>query len=522
MNFWTLYFLVKTGLFYANYIGFNWGLNLMLALLMAWPIAPGRWQRARRALMWPAALALLYHDSFLPTPGRVLSQLGAVGGFSGEYMIELLGRVINPMALAGLAVLVVIHLLLSRWLRLSTFAFAGILSVPLVAGTGGGMTMVATQSISTAGAGAGTGPQTGSPAAANPEAELQAFYAAERQRRLTFPKTGAAPPFDIIVLHVCSLSWDDLDFVKERNAPLLKRFDVLFGNFNSAASYSGPASIRVLHGNCGQQQHMALYKGSDPKCYTFPSLEEAGFRVNGLLNHNGIFDSFSKILEVEGGLVGKLLPNKDAPVAMQSFDGSAIYDDFALLSSWWTQRQTRSTAPVALYYNSISLHDGNRVPGQTSRSSLTTYKPRLVKLMADFDRFMTQLEATGKPVVVMLVPEHGASLRGDKIQISGVREIPDPKITLVPAAIKLVGMKSNGPGPLVFDQPVSYFGLFSLLGDMLADNPFAPGAKSLAQRLEAIPTTRFVAENDDVVVMRNQANAYVMKSAGGTWVPYNN
>jgi cellulose synthase operon protein YhjU len=511
MSYWSPYFLIKTGLFYTHYIGFNWGLNLLLALFIAWPVAAGRWQRARGWVVWPAALALLYHDSFLPTPARVLSQLGALGGFSGEYILELLGRVINPPALAAFVALLVLHLLLARWLRLSTFAFMGILSVPLLTGLN-----------STPGASAGSAPSISGLTAVSPEVELKAFYAAERQRRLVFPKTVSPPPFDVIVLHVCSLSWDDLDFVQERNAPLLKRFDVLFSNFNSAASYSGPASLRVLHGNCGQYPHDALYKAADPQCYTFPALERAGYQVNALLNHNGIFDSFSKILEVEGGLVGKLQPNTHVPAQMQGFDGSPIYDDVALLSGWWTKRQTQGAAPVALYYNSISLHDGNRVAGQSARNSLVTYKPRLTKLMADFDRFISQLEASGKPVVVMLVPEHGASLRGDKVQISGMREIPDPKITLVPAAIKLVGMKSAASGPLMVNKPVSYFGLYSLLGDMMANNPYAPGSKPLAERLDAIPTTPFVAENADVVVMRNQANAYLMKSSDGTWLPYQN
>lgn len=45
--------------------------------------------------------------------------------------------------------------------------------------------------------------------------------------------------------------------------------------------------------------------------------------------------------------------------------------------------------PVALYYNTVSLHDGNRIEGVASRSSLDTYKPRLSKLLADFDQFLT-------------------------------------------------------------------------------------------------------------------------------------
>ena len=359
MSYLSLYFLIKTGLFYTHYIGFHWVLNLLLALLMFWPMPPGRWLQVRRMLAWPAALALLYHDSYLPTPARVWSQVEALRGFSGEYMLELLGRVVSPVALGALAALIVVYWLLSRWLRFSSLAFVGILSVPLVAAVGAGSANAPVPTVALASVSAGASLIAES--SSDPESQLQAFYATESQRRLIFPKTLSVPPFDVIVLHVCSLSWDDLDFVKERNAPLLKRFDVLFSNFNSAASYSGPATYRVLHGNCGQPSHARLYKGADAPCYTFPSLEQAGFQINGLLNHNGIYDSFAKILEHDGGLEGKLVSNKEAPVQMQSFDGSPIYDDFGLLSKWWTQRQTRGAAPVALYYNTISLHDGEPV-----------------------------------------------------------------------------------------------------------------------------------------------------------------
>ncbi|MBU0893218.1 MAG: cellulose biosynthesis protein BcsG, partial [Gammaproteobacteria bacterium] len=260
-------------------------------------------------------------------------------------------------------------------------------------------------------------------------------------------------------------------------------------------------------------------------CYVFPNLEKLGYQTAGLLNHDGVYEEFAHTLEQRGGLAGKLQRNQDAPVHMQNFDGSPIYNDHALLSQWWKKRSAQSGgAPVALYYNTISLHDGNRVPGMSSRSSLDTYKPRLVQLMADFDKFITELESAGRPVVVVLVPEHGASLRGDKIQISGMREIPGPRITLVPAAVKLVGMKkaADAPpaAPVVVNQPMSYLGLFTLLGDMLADNPYAATARPLAERLQAPETTPFVSENADVIVMRDAAGKFMMKSGNGEWIPY--
>lgn len=511
MSYLSLYFLLKTGLYYSHYIGFHWLPNLLLAAAATWRPAKGNWRRARRLLVWPLALALLYHDSFLPTPARVWSQLGALQGFSLSYWLELLARLWNPLALALLLGSIVVYALLSTRIRFTSLAFAAILSVPLLASLDTGGSSAATPGAATATSSTGSDPQD----------ELARFYARESQRRLTFSSAGDSPPFDIIVLHICSLSWDDLDFVNERDNPFLKRFDVVFSQFNSAASYSGPASIRVLRGNCGQSPHDKLYQSVDSQCYVFPNLEKIGYQVRGLLNHDGLYEKFADTLEQRTGLKGKIETGQGTPLILQSFDGSPIYDDFAVLSRWWQQRQSLGPQAQALYYNSVTLHDGSRTLGGSTRSSLETYKPRLTKLMADLDKFLAQLEASGKPVLVLLIPEHGAALRGDKIQIAGMREIPSPAITLVPAALKLIGLKLPPVNtPLRVTGSVSYFGLFALLGDLLADNPYLPGAKPLTDRLQKLEKTPFVSENEDVIVMRNGSGAYLMKSSDNSWTPY--
>ncbi|MFW9595195.1 MAG: cellulose biosynthesis protein BcsG, partial [Macromonas sp.] len=308
----------------------------------------------------------------------------------------------------------------------------------------------------------------------------------------------------------------------EHNHPLFNRFDLLLKNFNSASSYSGPAALRLLYGACGQMPHTQFYKNASAECLIFPELERAGFKIGGLLNHDGVYEDFTKSLEQRGGLAGKVAIGNASSERMKSFDGTPIFDDQEVLSTWWDQRLKNGDQPVALYYNTISLHDGNRLPGMTSRSSLDTYKPRLQKLFADFDKFITQLESSGRPVVLLMVPEHGASLRGDKVQISGMREIPGPRITLVPAAVKLIGLKDSPiTGPVTVDKPMSYFGLYSLLGDLIADSPYVPGARPLAARLDTLQETAFVSENDDIVVMRDPKGAYVMRSGeNGAWVSY--
>jgi cellulose synthase operon protein YhjU len=521
VTYWHLYFLTKVGLAFTGYIGFNWWLNLLLWLALFAPIEHKTLQRARAVLSWPAAIALLYSDSYLPTPERVMSQLEALMGFSATYWLELVTRLYDPAALVMVVAGVFLYAALARRVRFATFALAGILSFPVVSGIQ--EQRVRERDAAAILASQGDGTEATQAVASDPDTLLKNFYATESQKRLKFTAASGPPPFDIILLHVCSLSWDDMEFVGQRDNPLLQRFDVVFTNFNTAASYSGPASLRVLHGSCGQTPHAQLYEGVDPNCYVFPDLEKLGYQTAGLLNHDGIYEDFAKTLELRGGLAGKLQPNQDAPVHMQNFDGSPIYNDYALLSQWWKKHSsTPGAAPMALYYNTVSLHDGNRVPGLTSRSSLDTYKPRLIQLVADLDKFMSELEAAGRPVAVVLVPEHGASLRGDKIQISGMREIPSPRISLVPAAVKLVGMKNSAATtPLVVNQPMSYFGLFSFLNDLISDSPYAPDARTLADRLKAPETTPFVSENADVVVMRNAAGRFIMKSGNSDWISYN-
>lgn len=522
MSYWGLYFLVKVGLHHKGLIALNWWFNLAFALAVIWPMASARWRGARLVLALPLAVALAYSESFLPTPERVLSQMGALRGFSADYMLELVQRIVKPTDLLVAAVVLFLYAVLAQRIRFSSLAVLAIFSVPAASVLQSAMAPNPMAVAALAPAADPTGASGGVAAvAADPDSQLKVFYQTEAQRKMALSAGGQTPPFDVIVLNVCSLGWDDMDFVGLRDHPLLQRFDVVFNQFNTAASYSGPGLIRLMHGTCGQLPQKAMYAGLDPQCYVFPSLEKIGYRTAGLMNHDGVFDKFGETVMQTGGLAGKMEDNRAAPVSMHSFDGTPIYSDHALLSQWWTDRPSKGAQPVALYYNTISLHDGNRVPGMTSRSSADTYKPRLTQLFADFDKFLSELESTDRPVVVMLIPEHGASLRGDKLQISGMREIPSPRVTLVPAAIKVVGPGFTRPAsPLLVDKPTSFYGMFSLLNDLLGHPPYGASAPDLATRLAAIPPTTLVSENEDVVVMGNQTQGFQIKSGNGAWLPY--
>ncbi|MDC6625665.1 cellulose biosynthesis protein BcsG, partial [Leclercia adecarboxylata] len=96
---------------------------------------------------------------------------------------------------------------------------------------------------------------------------LENFFKAEAARQTQFPPPSPqSAAFDVVVLNVCSLAWDDLDAVGLRDNALLQRMDVVFDRFNSATSYSGPAAIRLLRASCGQPRHQALYEPAPEQC----------------------------------------------------------------------------------------------------------------------------------------------------------------------------------------------------------------------------------------------------------------
>ena len=517
MSFWAFYFLAKTALHFSGHLQMQWLPNLLLAMWAFWPVRHPRWRLLRTLAGGLCALWLLHAESGLPSLERAFSQIHLLAGFSAGYMLELLGRLVSLKMLAVFAAALLLYVLLSTRIRFATLAIAGILGVGLQAA------WQATQVPRTGGAAFAAAPPSGAANATStltPDTLLTAFFDREQQRHLVLQKPSSA--FDVVVLHVCSLAWDDMEYVGLTEHPFMTRAQMVFSQFNSASSYSGPASLRLLHGMCGQASHDGLYKGLDSSCYVFPALESVGYQAQGLLNHDGIYDNFAKDIEERGGLRGKLQSNQGVPAAYRSFDNSTIYSDYGTLHQWLERRKTSpSKAPVALYYNSITLHDGVHAAGGSASNSIATYKPRLQQLLDDFDRFTQELAASGRPTVLVMLPEHGANLRGDSMQIPGMREIPTPRITLVPTLVYLLNTPA-APGPQVrIDKAVSYLDLFTLLDGMFQSSPFQAGGQPLQQRGQALAGTDFVTDNETVTMLRMPDQRYWLRSKGTTtWVPY--
>ena len=514
---WNLYFLAKFLLVALGMLDFQALPNLLFAAFLLLPL-PGRWLRiARQLVAVPMGAALFYQDTWFPPFSRLLAQPGVLD-FSWDYLLELLGRFINWNLLGALALLLVGYLYLRHWLRLSTLSLLGLTWLAV-----GGLPSLAVNAGQPSG---NVVASPGKPAQAAALADnatldswLERFFASERERVTAFPAINAdEQPFDLLVINICSLAWDDLSAAGLRDNPLLSRLDVIFDQFNSATSYSGPAAIRVLRASCGQSSHAGLYQSAPEQCLLFQNLAKLGFQSNTLLNHSGHFDNFI------GDITQQHMPqpglrNTDFPRALVGFDGSPIASDLDVLRRWWGQRSGSAAEHVSLFYNSISLHDGNRIVTADGGTRVADYATRATRLFGELGTFLDELERSGRRVVVAIVPEHGAALHGDRMQLSGMREIPTPSITHVPVGLKFIGMGQPARSePLRVAAPTSYLALSELVSRVYAglgqQQPLdVPGL------LTDLPTTEQVAQTSGAEVVNYQGRAYMRLQGQADWQP---
>ncbi|WP_285199463.1 cellulose biosynthesis protein BcsG, partial [Klebsiella pneumoniae] len=112
-------------------------------------------------------------------------------------------------------------------------------------------------------------------------------------------------------------------------------------------------------------------------CQLFGQLQQAGYAVEMGMNHNGTFDNFRQLVKGNlGATVPDPLSHTAVPAGVQAFDGSAVGRDGDYLRTWWSRRLSSNKPAVALYYNTITLHDGNVLPG-SRQDSLSTYPLRV-------------------------------------------------------------------------------------------------------------------------------------------------
>lgn len=504
---WSFYFVAKLLLVWRELIGFHLLENLALVAVLAWPLASPRWRRLRHWLAVPAAVALLYYESWLPKASRVFSQAGLVSGFSPDYLAELAARFVSWPVVAMLVVAWAAWFIAARFVRIDVPVVVALMAMPFI-------TQDAAPPAGLAATAAGKASER---SAASPDALLKEFYATQAQRFVEFRAPPAASaPFDVILVHACSLSWDDLEATGLSKHPLLAGFDIVLRQFNSVSAYSGPSAIRILRSACGQSSHRDLYSPAPDGCYLLPGLERAGFESQLVLDHDGHFDDFLSFVRAQRVTVAPM-PLDGISAPLRSFDGSRIYDDLEVLSRWLETRAKNAAPRVVAYYNSVSLHDGNRLANDASKGSMQTYRSRLSTFLDGMQAFIGKLEASGRRAIVVLVPEHGAAFRGDAVQIAGLREIPSPAITLVPVGIRVIGPGARRIGETLHsDEPASYLALSHVLSRMLDKPPYGADGFLPADYTAGMPVTEFVAENETASVLR-RGDKFLLRQDGEPW-----
>ncbi|MFC5076570.1 hypothetical protein VTH8203_00281 [Vibrio thalassae] len=509
LGWWTLYFALKLALYANDTLSFSPLYNFSLLCFIALPIR-SRWVNiTRQSIAIILALLLLHHDSYLPPIERLFSQWDLVSQFDGVYLLALAKDFISIDFLLLGFVLFVGYLYLNQILRLSTFVILG-MAIASVPSSFWQMSITATPAtvISEGQGGMTSGQETPSVAqeAIDTSSEglttyINQFFSQQANKTSmlgSINESAKQPNFDILFLSVCSLAWDDLEYSGNIDHPIFKEFDILFKQFNSATSYSGPAVLRILRAHCGQQSHADLFNNNlTQQCSLFDQLARIGFDKEVFMNHDGKFDGFNKHIANNIGNFSPAVDIEALSPSQYAFDGTKIYSDGEILSQWESLAHDKPTVSL---YNTISIHDGNRVVGK-SGSRLVTYKRQQRILLDDLYAFFQNLKESKRNVVVLL-PEHGAAVRGDRMQISGMREIPTKAITSVPVGIKFFGDVSiDNRTQLEIDTPVSFLALSDLLSNIITSDIYQGKSTSLASLTQGLPTTPVISQNSGTTML---------------------
>lgn len=525
LGIWNAYFIFAIGLYYFGYTAFSLPLNLALAAALCTRMPARRLDRIWRLAAALCALALLYHDSYLPAPWQILSQRGNIAGFSLEYVAGFLKGFVNIHMAAAALILVLAVALLGDYVRFTTVTAACLAAalvskpmLPIPAETAQASCPAAPE-----GAAAGDGalppdliPQRGAATDAGITRWRDSFYKGEEGRKVDMPSRLPAgfAPFSIVIVNICSLSADDLKATAMAAHPVFKRFDLRFEEFNSATPYSTPASMRLLRTSCGQETEAAMYSGRRASCELMTQLSELGFRPSVFLDHNGAYGDYLKTLGRLAGLPQHVAMDKGFKVAYRSFDGSPIYDDGDVFRLYEHSVLSDSSSSGISFFNLISLHDGNRFE-KTGRSA--GYPQRVAKLLDDLNSFMDSLERSRANVLLIVVPEHGAQFRGDRMQIASLREIPTSRITRVPALARFFGGGARPQGLTVKGQ-YSYIAISELVRRAIEENYYGSKA-DLRTLVEDLPQTWPVSEGTNAEFLKFRGKEYY-RLKGDSWSEY--
>lgn len=532
-----MYFFAKFALAYFGYLNLEPAYNALLFAAVVLPIGTRAFDLLRNVVCALAAAALLWHESWLPGPEAIRANAHNLTDFTASFLLDFVVNAVNPVILAWLAAGIVAWLFLRRWIRFSTLTVIGLVvaafpqlvtwALPTEKEAPAKEVAAAPESApalrSERAAGPLQPPQPANGTGEDVDRWLTAFFTQEENRGVSLPAEAipesVSGVFDIAVVNICSLSNDDLAATGLERHNVWSKFDVRFSDFSSATSYSGPATLRLLTAACGQPPHSALYSERRPQCELLNRFAAAGWENRLYLDHNGRFDNYLASLRELAGLTPALNDLTKLHVRYEAFDGSPVYDDADVFNQWFSDLCARPASRTVSLFNLVALHDGNRAPGSAKSFD---YAPLAKSLLDDLEGIMNRIEKSGRPVLFIVVPEHGAAVRGDKIQMARLREIPSPKITNVPVLVKFFGLKLDGALRTI-EAPTSYLALAELMARTATSGVYRDREADASAAVDAIlmdlPQTWPVSQNANASVVRFAGVHWVQLHAG-KWIKY--
>lgn len=526
LGIWSGYFVFKIVLFFLGMINFCIHKNVALAVFLCIRFR-GKWSVAANIIGLVLAVMLLYHDSYLPSIEQILAQKSNLEGFSFSYALNFLLDFVSLPILFGFVGCIAGSVLLKDFIRITTCVFTGFIAVAVYSYYGESSINQSDDALAKC-----EPNESGNLAQSNSsdipkmnktassavlEDYLTNFLEFEHSRRVSMPDklNDGFEPFDIVVLNVCSLANDDLDAASMTSHPVFRSFDAKFDNFSGATSYSTPASLRFLRSQCGQETEAEMYRERRQECELLSSLNKLGFATGVYLDHNGEYGNYLSSLASYGGLTTRPENQQLLTIKYRSFDNSPIFSDRDLFEQYIKEITLKPNYGRASFFNLISLHDGNRKEGESRTMS---FNARLKIFLDDLNFFMSKLEQSGHRTLLILLPEHGAAIRGDKMQIAKLREIPSTKITDIPVYVRFFGLPKSETMKKIGGYH-SHMAIAELIKRAIEDNVYASGGKDYEEILSNLPETAPVSESTNAFFIKYGSTEW-FKLKGEAWNQY--
>lgn len=509
LGLWSFYFLAKSIAAFTGYIELDLMLNLGLVALIMLPLQNRAWKFLRQTVAFAMALSLVYYESFLPPFERLLAQWDAVQSFNFTYQLELIGRLFDHYVVASIFVFSIVYLYLRKIFNMTTLSLAALILATWT-------TQSPNRDLEVTPLYASQSQKDGASSAAEntPDAALQQFYEQQRRLRRTTPIQSSSLNVDILLLNICSLSWQDLQISGLDQHSVLSQADITLTNFYSGSSYSGPATIRLLRSTCGHEPHDALFSSS-AECALGDLLPSNDWQHEIRMNHQGDFDNYLDLIKARGGMSNAALFDlASVPEIMRGFDQMPVYSDDIILRDWSNTRPENQSSFTL--YNSISLHDGNQLFGFRG-NSMASYQARASLLLDNIQTLFDRVKLSNRPTIIVLAPEHGAGLQGDRFQIAGMRELPTPALTHVPVMFYFLNM--NTSDAVRFDEVTGPTAVGQVLTQSVEQLTATDVQLDLSRIIREITPNVIIGENEAAVMFEFNREVLI-RTRVGNWMRY--